>query len=309
MPGKVFISCGQNTEDRRATAKKVAKWLVAQGFSAYVATEVQNMVALNTEILKELRTSDFFLLIDFASEPRSGRSRGLGESRFAHQELAIAVAFGFEKILCLSEAETTEEGILRYMISNVPKFSDRSKIIKILADGLKKACWKSSYTRQLSAPGSRWSDTDFPHGFKYGDHAGVIERCKMLYVDIANQRPDTAAFFTAARLAAIEASPDNVEVSPIRAPLKVTGKASSFEQTIFPLSQGAFDVLMLDLDHPGKAYLNSALDRSPRPPILSQPGRYVLHYECVALGFPMLQFRIELQLAEDPEKSTASLVP
>jgi hypothetical protein len=102
MRSRVFVSCGQRPEEKEV-ASKVGQLLRERGFDVYVAIDVQTILEINADIIRELKGSDCYLFVNFRREKigetfakRTGEKveeyRG---SLFSNQELAIAYAFGF----------------------------------------------------------------------------------------------------------------------------------------------------------------------------------------------------------------------
>jgi hypothetical protein len=63
--------------------------LRSEGFSPYVATQIQTILDLNGEIIRELKQADYYFLINFRREQITDSTEFRG-SLFAHQELAVA---------------------------------------------------------------------------------------------------------------------------------------------------------------------------------------------------------------------------
>jgi hypothetical protein len=286
VSGRVFISCGQATDEERTAARSIAELLQAEGFAPYVATQVQTILDLNGEVILELKKSDYYLFINFRREPLGrGEFRG---SLFAHQELAIAYSLGFDKMLFLNQAGVRSEGMLRYIISNVPEFKTCADVQNAVKRAVRSAGWVPSYSRNLFVHGIRWGPV-----VRYRDHTGESP-VSVLYADIVNGRPDLGAIGTVARLSTIVTG-NRRTASTDRSHLKATAYPG-YEQTIFPGSHGAFDILALAKDRPHTVALNSALDVVPRSALISSPGEYVLEYEVFAQSFPLLTFSVQLQL-------------
>ena len=85
------------------------------------------------------------------------------------------------------------------------------------------------------------------------------------------------------------------QVSPNRSHLKVTGQQSAFQQTIWPNSHGAFDLLCIDAHCGSRVYLNNALDVLPTPVLFDSVGEHLLEYEVYAHGFERLAFTVRLR--------------
>jgi hypothetical protein len=68
MPAKVFISCGQSTTEEREAARDVKTWFKTEKFRPYLAVEVNTIPDLNRQVIEELKSSDYFVFINFARE-------------------------------------------------------------------------------------------------------------------------------------------------------------------------------------------------------------------------------------------------
>jgi hypothetical protein len=256
------------------------------GFDPYVAAQVQSILDLNGEIIGELKRSDFFLFIDFRREEvATGQCRG---SLFTHQEAAIAYSLGFQKMLFLRQRGVRSEGMLAYIVSNVPCFDRHTDVVQSARQAVFQAGWVSTYSRNLIVSNLRWS-----RQVNYRDHTGAIS-VQILHADIENHRPDIGSVGTVARLSALMVNGNRVE-SPDKSHLKVSGQPG-YAQTILPGSHGAFDFLALALGQPHTLILNSALDVRPRGALIGEPGDYILEYEVFAPGLPVLTFGVEVSL-------------
>jgi hypothetical protein len=313
MNSKVFLSCGQRPGEKEV-ALKVGKLLENRGFEVYIAIDVQTILEINADIIRELKDSDYYLFINFVREPIDGGHRG---SLFSNQELAIAYALGFERILVINQDGIRPEGMLAYIGVNSEFFHDFIDCCDVVERALDRSRWTNDYSRRLRADTLRFSNEIIA----YGGLAG-----RFLYLDIRNNRPDIAALEATAKLTEYSsADPQAWQRSRFRSPLKATGRPG-FSHTIFPKSHEAFDLLCVgsfsrpDLqwrvpalsgalvpsptayEEPG-VFLNSALDvvGSQRLPVAL--GVWLLRYQFFAIGFPVLQVCIELTLPNWSEPS------
>jgi hypothetical protein len=313
MPGKVFISCGQNYPDERATTAELSQSLRDRGFFPYVAIQAQSIQDVNTAIISELRASDYYIFIDFPRELLQDDSASAQEddsegahrgSLFTHQELAIAYILGFERVLFLRHKDVKVEGLLQYMASNAIVFSSSKEVTEKVEEAINERGWMPSYTRHLIAANLRWS----PGIMRYRSHStGETFEGKFLYIDIQNNRRDLAANNTVARLDSINDSNGNSIPIADLSHLKVTGQPA-YAQTIWPESHGAFDLLLAKAEQEGTICLNSSLDLTPKPPIITQPGRYILCYGVLSESFPVLKFCIQLEVTGDALTTEAQLI-
>src|SRR5208283_363343 len=122
---RVFISCGQSKESEEVLiAQRIEKELIAMGFEPYIAVAEQSLKGVKENIFTKLRSSEYFLFIDFKRERLfkgndpfvdTGAHRG---SLFSHQELAIA-AFQDYDVLAFQEASVKkDDGILKFIQTN-----------------------------------------------------------------------------------------------------------------------------------------------------------------------------------------------
>jgi len=303
MPAKVFISCGQATPEERKIAQDLGLWFHSKGYVPYVAIEVQSILDLNAGIIAELKTSDYYLFINFEREvvtAKGGTTFRRG-SMYTNQELAVAYALGFDHMLLVNQRGVQPEGVFKFIVTNIPEFNAPSDVIPLVQSAVGKAGWHSTYTRQLVADNLR---LDPP--VMYTDHTGS-RGIRALLVDIRNERPDLGAVGCVARLARVGVDGQPLNSSFDRSLLKVTGLLA-YEQTIWPKSRGGFDLLGIIVQTGTHVFLNSALDLNPRQPIINAPGRYRLEYEVFSQGFPPLPINVLLNLTGNLSTTTATLV-
>jgi hypothetical protein len=89
MPAKVFISSGQAPKER-SMVDQISEWLKDEGYNTYVATDVQTIPELNSQILGALKSSDYFLFINLPRETVRPKKDGriYRGSFYCNQELA-----------------------------------------------------------------------------------------------------------------------------------------------------------------------------------------------------------------------------
>jgi hypothetical protein len=68
MPARVFISCGQTTDEERGVASDLEKWFRSGGYDPYVAVQVQTIGDLNAGIIGVLNATDYYLFVNFPRE-------------------------------------------------------------------------------------------------------------------------------------------------------------------------------------------------------------------------------------------------
>jgi hypothetical protein len=305
---KIFLSCGQNSAKEIRAAAAIAAMLRKRGFKCYVAKKVTTILAINTDIIRELKNSDCFLFVNFRRERLPSRHRGehLG-SLFSAQELGIAYSLGFQRILIVNQTRIRREGLLAYMACNTDEFASFRDCVRVVKKAVDQAGWKADYSRRLRAGGLRLSN--LPH---YGN-SHVRLTGQMFYLEIHNDRPDIAAIGATGRLVSHRQVGSKIEIpSNVQSPLKAAGRPS-YSHTIFPKSHEEFDLLLVgksptsaapDQDH---LYLNSALDLVPTPWLPMSYGEYVLKYEFYAIDFPLLSVKVRLSWPESGPPSASIL--
>lgn len=318
MKARVFISCGQATDAERDTAKAVADWLSFEGYDPYVAVQVQTVFDLNQGIIGELKRADYYLFINFPRErvcAISGRKppffrvfrRG---SLYSHQELAVAYALGFERIIVINHRGFRREGILGALVSNTQEFAMASQVLPLVRDAVKGASWAPAFSRGLCAVAGRWGGwCTYSDHTTWRNHKSNSKEIRAFHVVIENNRPDMGASSAVVRLKEI-GWPDGVtRESPDQSHIKASGFAEQYSQTIWPLGRGEVDAFSVHATRRNEIYLHSAMDVSPRNPIIETAGQYALHYEMFAEGFPIRTFTIELTTYDNFQDPTARLLP
>lgn len=305
MAGKVFISCGQKTDDEKRIAKTISKILKEElGFTPWLAFRIQSLKDIMT-ITKELRSSDYFLFIDFLRYPKDNKD--LPVSLFTHQELALAHHVGFQEMIALQQKGVPQQGFLRYLLSNPESFDNENDLLKKIRQLVKDRKWSPDYSRNLVVRELGFTDT-----IGYKDHTGVfLER--VLQIRVENKRSDVAAIGTVCILDYIQTADGTRIESPDRSYLKWAGQAG-YERTILPKDFGDIDLFSIHGNKPG-LFLHSLKD-TPREPILTDDGDYELFFKLFSPDFSLIEFSVKIKLKWTPKrviekwtfKSSASLV-
>jgi len=160
MKTKIFISCGQRVRSNELKiAKRIEKLL--KKFYCYIAVEVQSVRGLRENIFNELKTSEYFLFIDFKREaivvstrdfmrtksrPKLRVYRG---SLFTHQELAIASFLEIETMAFHEEGIRWDDGMRGCMQLNSEVFKSRYRLAERVAEAVSNK-WESGWKNGLS---------------------------------------------------------------------------------------------------------------------------------------------------------------
>jgi len=278
MPGKVFVSCGQGSPREKRLAKNIVTVLRAVGLYPYVAVTYQRLDDVS-RIIEELRTSDYYLFVDFHRPEQQ-----IPISLFTHQELALAHSFGFgANTILLQEEGAPRSGLLWYLQGNAVSFRSDADVLRKLRSLLKQRQWIPSFYRSL-VPESLgiWEGT-------YADHTGQSLQ-KVWQVVVSNRRQDIAAVDTVCVLAKWRRKGGRWQVSPDRAYLKWAAQAD-YRRTILPGDSAAIDVLAIHAYPPG-LFLHSLRDTA-RQSLVRSRGRYEFRYRVFARDFPVLEFTVQ----------------
>jgi hypothetical protein len=281
---KVFISCGQSTTEEIEAARDVEAWFVTEEFLPYVAIEVNNIPDLNRQIIEKLKSSDYFVFINFARF-----------SVYANQELAVAVSLGFDnRMILVNQRGAKKQGIFGFMICNA-EFDSSAEIVGIIEKCVRSEHWDKSSSRHLSVENVQINKIPY----WYQDEGRHQDRWPLYiaHVDVRNSRPDIDALDCAMRLVKIESPIQGERSSPDRSPLKVTGSAGAYAQKIERDSFGTFDLFGIDAKLYPDTYLLSNSDVK-QSAIISTREKHILTYEISASGFPKATAKIVLDMEE-----------
>lgn len=304
MPAKVFISCGTMPGHEMDTATAVKQWLDQQGFVAHVAVTAQSLADVNTGIIGQLRTADYYLFLDFCREAlpliSGGKQQLHRGSVYTHQELALAYCFGFDNCLFLQQSDMESKGIGQYLLANPIRFKDYGEVLGLVQHEVQMRGWSPSYTRHLRPVIITRATPHYP--CKFGGRMVAMWHCA-----IQNGRREDAAVDTLARLNQVRDAQGNVLPHDDRSPLKWS-LASGFKRTILPEDTERFDAFWLDTTNWTNVYLNSSRDVHPRQAIITTPGTYYLDYQVFAAGFPRRDFTVLLQVTGSDSTMGANIV-
>lgn len=295
MSAKVFISCGQSTNEEKQTARDVETWFKTKGFYPYVAVEVNTGIPdLNRWVIEELKSSDYFVFINFAREEISSSTGSFKPFRrgsvYANQELAVAVSLGFkDRMILVNQRCAEREGIFKIMVCNTDEFDTYDKIVPIIEKSVLSAGWDNLSSRHLSVENSRIDYTPV----SYYDHH-LRRLLYIAHIDVRNSRPDIPAADCEIRLVKIESPSRGERPSPDRNALKVTGSERAYAQNIWQDDLGTFDLFGIDAFSYPDTYLLSRSDVTPRSAIISTREKHILTYEILAKGFPQVTAKIAL---------------
>ena len=284
MPGKVFISCAQRIPREKNITDKVKELLKKLKFDYFVAFEMQGVNDID-KIINELRSSDYYLFIDFYRRD----DKVWPISLFAHQELALAHHLGFKEIIAFKEKGVPSEGIFKYVVAHPETFENEDELLKKIEEVVGNRRWTRSYSRNLIVADIFYQGSLLQYADHTGDHFEHIWHAK-----IENRRPDVAAVNTVCILDCIMFPDGKKKDCDDRSYLKWAGQIG-YQRTILPEDHGVIDIFAVRADEPG-VYLHSARDVTPRTPVIKgEKGNYKFCYKVFSEGFPLLSFVVDVK--------------
>ena len=214
---------------------------------------------------------------------------------FFTSELALAYHLGFKKdVILLQQKGVPRQGFLKYLLCQKEEenlFTDKDDLLEKIEKKVGKR-WCSNYSRNLVV-----TDLDLKSPqkiIKYSDHTGTFPE-NVWNIQIKNDRLDVAAERAICILDYIKVKDENGTTISIddRSPLKWAGQFG-YEKTILPKDHGKIDIFAVHLKEPG-LFLHSSKD-TPREPIISKNGTYLLHFKLFSHGFPLVEFSVKMDL-------------
>jgi hypothetical protein len=153
LQSRVFISCGQGSEEEKNIAREIKERLERElNFNAYVATMDHSLNSLTQNIFDELEHSEYFLFLDFKREQlcSSKQKKAYRGSLFTNQELAIAAFIKDIRILGFQEEGVNKiDGMLKYLQINCDSFSDRASLPELIVQRIREEGWVTGWRNEL----------------------------------------------------------------------------------------------------------------------------------------------------------------
>jgi hypothetical protein len=283
MPGMVFLSCGQNDRELQI-AERVGRLLQERPFqlNVFIARATNNLYSLNNDVLTKLAYADYFIFVNFRRE-----TDGFPGSLYSHQELAMALALGHQRLLIFSEEGAPNVGIIQSIVQNRPNFSTDDELLNQIRADLEREQWRPDYSRFLRA-----KEVVKEMNVSFADGAGNRLDGTAISVVIENQSSELqeSVIVTLERLDGDE--PKYLFCSP----LKISGQRR-YDAMIPPESSIIFNILMEGTRRPPDAgetgaFLVSALDLSGFPALFSDQEEHEMEFRLDARGHRAIRFKL-----------------
>ncbi len=308
MPGeepkaKVFISCGQHSDEEKDTAKRIKKALICEGYDPYVAVQDQTVEGVPEAIFHQLETSEYFLFIDFKREglvpdnppparvydtlPSDLKRRG---SLFSHQELAVA-SYLKMPIIAFHEEGVERDGIANFELVNSIPLRDRRDCVQAVADEIKRRPdWDRHWKNQL-----RLSTVE--NSFPGGPDRMIPTH---FHIDVSNLHRRTTAINCQTYLEEYVKMETKEHTRPKTIELKWAGHELP-GALIFPGAkyQRSFDAFRMSQAEPNWCEASSFADIGDYRWRIEGPGEFELTYVVYSYNFPPARIACKLILAKD----------
>jgi hypothetical protein len=284
-PGRarVFISCGQSkTSGEACVASKIRDRLRELGFDPYIAVEEQSLRGLTENVFAQLRTSEYFLFVDFKREKLADSEFHRG-SLFSQQELAIASLLNIEFAAFQEKGVGPLDGIMKFLHANTVEFTDRNQLPDTVANIIvQQSRWNPNWRNELVLEASSPED---------------YRGAKCFHVRVQNRHREKLALNCSAYLEKVVKRPDTeIEIPGEMVELKWA--ANIWPRANIPARKPRrFDAFFIRYAEPNKVIFQVHTDSIGHgPQIPPEIGEYALSFLVTSDNFPPVQERFILDL-------------
>jgi len=306
LKAKVFISCGQRCgTDEERIAKEIERKLCCLGYEPYRALGEQSPRSVREEIFEELKTSEYFLFIDFKRErlvPFDTSVRKLDDtflddlphrgSLFTNQELAIASYLELPIIAFQENGVLEKDGIMSCMQLNLEigstRFTERDTLVERVIDNIKDK-WDPRWKNQLRLERDRWT-------FREEPTPNTTVHC---HIHVKNLHRRTTAVNCQVYLKWYRNVDTGEKTWPEIIELKWAGYPLP-TAAIFPQSERRFDAFFMWRNEAHKVHASSFADHGDFLWEIEEPGEWDMKYVVYSETLPPRSIKCRLHLPEDP---------
>jgi hypothetical protein len=288
MKARVFISCGQSTQnDEIELTKRCGQLLESLGYNPYIAVSEQTLRGVKENIFARLSESEYFLFIDFKRELLPDRNyRG---SLFSHQELSIA-AYLDKPLIAFQEQDVRLEGVLSFVQGNCTKFSSRDKILPLIAEKVSKS-WQPEWLDVIKITRDSSQFADALHNHPHFPHGRPV---RYFHLDVKNYHCSKTAFNCYAYLEKIVDVKTGNTVDLKLVEFKWRGVV--FPNVVIPYkSSRELDAFFVYHDSPTQLHLGAFTD-SPEHMKLLPSGEYELTFVVHSQNFSVTSSILKLRV-------------
>jgi len=279
---KIFISCGQHSDEERGIARQIADELSKLGFEPYVAVVEQTVEGLKNNLFRQLETSEYFLFIDFKREPIACSADHRG-SLFTNQELAIASFLGLEAIGFQEVGVRQFDGMIGVMQFNAESFSDRSDLVnRVLARV--QSQWHTGWRRALTFEVGL-NPYDEPYSDATFQEVGEAGRFRFHFLAVRNLHDRLSANECQVYVTRLNLVDSDLDLLRAGTELKWSGYSYPAVR-IRPGTARLFDSMVVPHDSPKDAFLHSITDATDYFTRFCIQGTFEIEFEVTSSNFP-----------------------
>ncbi|NUM38791.1 MAG: hypothetical protein HUU52_06630 [Armatimonadetes bacterium] len=300
---KVFISCGQHTEDERGIARQIADELSKFGFEPYVAVIEQTVEGLKNNLFRQLETSEYFLFIDFKREQIANSADHRG-SLFTNQELAIASFLGLEAIGFQEVGVKQYDGMIGVMQLNAEPFRDRSGLVEQVLKRVH-AQWRSRWKRALTFEVGLNPYNEFYSDATFHEDDGE-NQFRFHFLAVRNLHDRVSANDCQVYVTKLNLVDSALDLLRAGTELKWSGYMYPAVR-IRPGTARLFDALVVPHASTKNAFLHSITDATDYFSRLCSEGTFEIEFEVTSSNFPTARCQALISIGASVEDSTILL--
>ncbi|MGA8664230.1 MAG: hypothetical protein WB809_04075 [Thermoplasmata archaeon] len=306
-PGaRIFLSSGQTEGTPEADLViDVQHKLEDLGFEVTIATGTTVPRGVWPEILRRLRESEYFILIDFRRRGLPGRPLpdGWNRSLVSHQELAVALSHETPFLAFTEEGMLGRVGALRMVPSATIQFK-RSNLVQKVQEAVSSAIWRPDWRNELQLTRTT-RDSDNQDWVRFGPGPTYLG-AKYYQIGVRNANGTTLATDVHAFLESWSGGPSRrrTVLSPL---LELKWDAVAPRTVSIPAgTTRRFSAIILFKHEPGVAQLgvnfllidSNAFREECR---FTPTGKYRMNFVVYSREFAPARQTFELRLGLDPE--------
>lgn len=277
---KVFISCGQSTEEERMVARAVADELEQLGFDPYIAVEEQTLKGLKENILTQIASSEYFLFIDFSREQFASSPEHRG-SLFSHQELAVASFLDLDVIAFQQAGVKRLDGLIQFLQANSIPFKDPAELPALVRDQVTGKNWQPNWKNALAIePNITYADIDIVNGDQ--------RPARFFHLKVQNLNLRKVALNCIGHLSSAFSRTNGTRLPLLSSELRWAGSILP-NIAILPEFPRLLDLGFVFKDQPNVLHFNSFSTSSRFMAPIQGPGDFELEYLVVSENFPSLR--------------------
>jgi hypothetical protein len=308
---RIFISCGQASNEERDLAISIKEDVESMDFKGYVAVRDNTLRGLKENIFQQLQEAEYYLFIDFKRERIVECSKaGNGSvptalyrgSLFTNQELALASYLNIDGIGFQEAGVRRCDGIMAAIQLNCTTFEKRSDLRSLVHDKIeelvKNELWDPHWKKLLRF---RRSQDDFSRRKPKEPY--------IFHISVQNPHRRKTAISATAYIEEVLRLPDRTRIPFSPFELKWAGTTVPFTMIRPGDAARGFDAFEIPWDKPTKLRWDLAYTDTEKVwPRVEEPGEYEITYFVASYNFPPLRARFKLNLKAHPDETRLDLL-